>query len=259
MLREFVTELMTVLELQEINLLSWGFYDLGFTQEEIEALLDTERLRTSWSQLQRNGIRLPRLLDDLVHAGLLYRPFENPGLIRTRFAEDVRLLARLRQVFRPQDWSTGPHLVADLKIKLTPRRYPRRDMSPSTAWADLAPIASRPDLQQLMFENLSSDDQGHHLTFSGFQCRAFSRILRHYGTNGGTTGTVVCAGTGSGKTKAFYIPALLGIASDLSLTSNIFTKVVAVYPRNVLLADQLREAIAEAEKLMSKQGVKPTH
>jgi hypothetical protein len=32
---------------------------------------------------------------------------------RTRFAEGVRLIANLRQMFKPQDWATGPLLVSD--------------------------------------------------------------------------------------------------------------------------------------------------
>jgi ATP-dependent helicase YprA (DUF1998 family) len=70
--------------------------------------------------------------------------------------------------------------------------------------------------------------------------------LENYGGSG-FSGSVVCAGTGSGKTKAFYVPAFLGIVPELG--DEAFTKVIAIYPRNVLLADQLREAIAEAEKL----------
>jgi Helicase conserved C-terminal domain len=251
-LREFVAELLTALELQETRLLSWGFYDVGFSEEEIEALLSSsgaKGLREFWSQVQQRGIRLRRLLDDLVYAGLLYRPVENPELIRTRFAEDVRLLARLRQLFRSEDWSTGPQLVADVKIHLNPRRYPKRELPGTAVWAALALIASQPNLQKRVFENLSVDSQGRSLTFSGFQVRAFSRILQYYGTSGGMTGTVVCAGTGSGKTKAFYVPAFLGIASDLSQDKRHFSKVISLYPRNVLLADQLREAIAEAEKV----------
>ena len=66
----------------------------------------------------------------------------------------------------------------------------------------------------------------------------------------GINGSVISAGTGSGKTKAFYIPAFLGAITELHHDTR-FTKIIAIYPRNVLLADQLREALSEAEKLRS--------
>ena len=34
---------------------------------------------------------------------------------------------------------------------------------------------------------------------------------------GSETGTIICAGTGSGKTKAFYVPAFLGIVNEIHL------------------------------------------
>ena len=98
------------------------------------------------------------------------------------------------------------------------------------------------------FEALAIGATGKPVAFSGFQRRAFSRLFRSYGARG-TSGTVISAGTGAGKTKAFYVPAFLGIVNDLKAGGEEFTKIIAIYPRNVLLADQLREALSEAAKL----------
>ena len=121
----------------------------------------------------------------------------------------------------------------------------------------LKPHCGERALQQALFAALAADPAGRPYQFAGFQRRVFGHILRHYG-NPGVSGTIVCAGTGSGKTKAFYVPALLAAATELKERS--FPKVIAIYPRNVLLADQLREALSEAEKLrpvLARFGLRP--
>src|SRR5207253_3607919 len=79
-----------------------------------------------------------------------------------------------------------------------------------------------------------------------FQVRTTERILRLRGHDR-PVGTVISAGTGSGKTLAFYLPAYVTIASRLS--GEYWTKCLALYPRNELLKDQLREALANARRL----------
>jgi hypothetical protein len=253
MKREFVGELLTLLEQTESRLLSWGFYDGGFLPSDIEGLIERdapEDLRERWHTLSAAGVGLPRLLDDMRQAGLLYQPLDNPAVLRTRFAETVRLLARLRQMFRVQDWATGARLVRDIKIHLKARRYPKRDLRAHAVWESLRVSAAAPsELQKIAFGCLSTTSADARVDYAGFQARAFERILGGYKERTGYRGTVISAGTGSGKTKAFYIPAMLGIVDDISRSATPFTKVLAIYPRNVLLADQLREAIAEALKL----------
>jgi hypothetical protein len=252
MKREFVGELLSLLEQSETRLLSWGFYDGGFLPSDIETLIEREgptALREQWQAISAAGGNLTRLLDDMRQAGLLYQPLDNPSVLRTRFAETVRLLARLRQMFRVQDWATGPRLVRDIKIHLKARRYPKRDLPANDVWSSLQGTAATSPLQRMAFESLSTLHRGEHASYAGFQARAFARILASYQDKTGFRGTVISAGTGSGKTKAFYIPAMLGVVDDIARSAAPFTKVLAIYPRNVLLADQLREAIAEAIKL----------
>ena len=61
------------------------------------------------------------------------------------------------------------------------------------------------------------------------------------------SGDVVGAGTGSGKTLAFYLPAL----SQLAAEGAAGPRVVAIYPRNELLKDQLATALREVRSLRS--------
>ena len=252
-LQTFVSEFLTFLEMREERLLSWGFYNVSWTVADIDTAFSveaSEALQRLWDPFASQGRTLGSVLQQMRQRNLVYVvPDKAPDAYRTRFAEGVRLLANLRQMFKDADWATGPRLVSDIKVNITPRLYPRRDQSPSAVWDQLLPHcpAGSADLMRECFFKLSSRN-GSLLSFAGFQTRAFQHVLKSYGSSG-FTGSVVCAGTGSGKTKAFYVPAFLRIASELDKPP--FTKVIAIYPRNVLLADQLREAITEADKLGS--------
>ncbi|VTS08020.1 protein DpdJ [Tuwongella immobilis] len=256
----FVDELLSYLERRETQLLSWGFFDAKFGPNEIERTLASEaprRLNRLWQTRHASGERLDQLFVRLADAGLLYRPDPGVEAYRTRFGEGVRLIARLRQMFRANQWDNAPTLVSDLKLFLQRRRYPKQDQPPLDCWTDLEPNSASPDLEREVFLALAQGKDGGLLSFSGFQRRSFARIHRAYGQIG-VSGTVVSAGTGAGKTKAFYVPALLKVAGDLHRPP--FTKIVAIYPRNVLLADQLREALSEAAKLaplLQQRGLRP--
>jgi hypothetical protein len=256
----FLDEFLTFLETRETRLLSWGFYDAAFTLEEIERLFEEEgtpELREAWARCAAQGWTLERVIGQMEIANLLYRAQRLPDMYRTRFGEGVRLLAGLRQIFREDQWAVAPRLVSDIKIHLMPRVYPRRDRTAEQCWESMREACANPQLQQAIFSELARNPRGKPYTFSGFQERAFAHVFRSYGQPG-ESGSIICAGTGSGKTKAFYVPAFL--ASCLELQQPPFTKIIAVYPRNVLLADQLREALAEAEKvrfLLAARGMRP--
>jgi hypothetical protein len=140
--------------------------------------------------------------------------------------------------------------VSDLKVHLTERTYPVRSESATDCFSELRRFCRYPKLQEAVFEALARTADGQPLRFAGFQRRAFADILARFGGTG-LSGSVISAGTGSGKTKAFYIPAFLGAVGNIQDDSRPHTKIIAIYPRNVLLADQLREALAEAAKIQS--------
>jgi len=249
--RAFTSEFLSFLELEEARLLTWGFIDVSLTSDEIEELFESQasaELINCWRKLQMKGWDMRRLLGELEQAGLLYRARPGDEVYRSRFAEGVRLIARLRQMFQPKDWLSGPPLVSDFKLHLGPRRYPVRDQSAEECWKGLEAYCIAPDLQKDAFYALAINREGKPLEFAAFQRKSFSHLLSRYGKKG-VDGSVISAGTGSGKTKAFYIPAFLGVVSDLRRDPSLFTKIIAIYPRNVLLADQLREALSEADKL----------
>ncbi|HRQ58634.1 MAG TPA: protein DpdJ [Azoarcus taiwanensis] len=239
---ELIGELLTCLERAEVRLMEWGFTDVSHTRDEVVNLFASHpTLGTAFRDLAvPSGEGL--WVDDLVSAGLLYRvSFGPPPTYRSRFAESARLLVKLRQRFRDNDWSTAPELVSDVRFHLGPRRFPVRNIDSAAAWQSLSSLSWRPELQRAVLEALCGGP-GDGLRLAGFQLRASQRILEHYRGTERATGTVITAGTGGGKTKAFYIPALMGIAADVAGDSTAATRVLSVYPRNVLLADQFAEA-----------------
>jgi hypothetical protein len=251
-LKDFVGEFLSFLERQEQGLLGWGFYDGSFSVAEIETLFEDapNDLRDQFGALTSTGGTMIDIVDDMANDGLLYR-LPGEERYRTRFAETVRLLARLRQRFQWQKhWSDGRTLVSDIRIHLRPRRFPKWGEKPEDCWTDLEPYCSDSvrSLLRASLLALSASGDGKTYTFAGFQRRAFAYIFRRY-DGVSASGSVISAGTGAGKTKAFYIPAFLRIVEEISRRQPDFTKIVAIYPRNVLLADQFREAVSEAMKL----------
>jgi len=250
--KSFTGEFLSLIELQESRLLSWGFFGSSFDAAQAEEWLNLagEDLIVFWSELQSQGETIESFLERLALERLLFELPNRPRHYRSRFAEGIRLLASLRQLFPRRSWTVAPRLVSDIRIDLKPRLYPKRDVSPEDCWEALSHHVNptRGGLLRDCFTRLSGS-QDQTISFAGFQNRAFSHIFASYGKSR-PSGSIVSAGTGSGKTKAFYVPALLRVVDDIAQDSSAFTKIIAIYPRTVLLADQLREALSEAEKLV---------
>ncbi len=177
-------------------------------------------------------------VETLLSAGLLHA-INAPGggeRYRSRFAEAVRLLARLRQTFPGEAWQGAPPLVADYRLDLRKRRYPTRNVSAREVLPELGTLT---ELQQRLWRTLAPAQ------LAAFQMRATQRLLLPTDRD---LGIIVGAGTGSGKTLAFYLPAFLRLA-EMVRAGEFWTKAIAIYPRNELLKDQLTEALANAERI----------
>ncbi|GAB3647294.1 protein DpdJ [Ramlibacter alkalitolerans] len=239
---ELIGELLTRLEQAEVRLMEWGFIDVSHTSDELVSLFVSHPTLGGEFRELAGPVGEALWVDDLVSAGLLYRiSFGPPATYRSRFAESARLLLKLRQRFREDDWATAPELVSDARFHLGPRRFPVRNIDSAAAWLSLSNFSWHQDLQRKVLEALCGgpDDS---IRLAGFQLRASQRILGHYRAKESSTATVITAGTGGGKTKAFYIPALMGIAAEIADDAKAATRVLSIYPRNVLLADQFGEA-----------------
>ena len=65
---------------------------------------------------------------------------------------------------------------------------------------------------------------------------------------------MVTAGTGAGKSLAFYLPALSWIGETIADSASHGVRCLAVYPRNELLKDQLAALLAQARTLQEARA-----
>jgi hypothetical protein len=246
-LTEFDYELLTELERRELPTLSWGIVDAALSEDEV--------LGTIESALDRAGDyeTLPRsVLARLEQHALVVRPAGDPDQFRTRFAETIRLLQRLRQLFpnhiRDRTWRAAPELISDYRVLSRVRRIPQRNVNPRAAIDQALSVdgLTRPELARSVLEALLEVGSEKERPLARFQAESLRHILRIAGEDR-PTATMVSAGTGSGKTLAFYLPAFADAITHLDSTE--WTKVVAVYPRVELLKDQLSTAVGLAVRL----------
>lgn len=237
-----VRDFLNSLEKLEVRLLSWGVVDVrgGFREEEIIELAE------NFVDAHQADIEPIDLVAELLKRRLLVEfNLRGDRIYRTRMAESVRLFARLRQLFPNRDWQTSPTLVADYRFSLRQRIYPQRNIKPEEAVQKLeTDKLLTPNRRTALEAMLRSPNRT--LELADFQLRATARMLRDLNSTK-SRGMIVCAGTGTGKTLAFYLPALTYIAG---LVKNTFwTKAIAIYPRNELLKDQFSETYTEARRL----------
>ena len=233
-------DILAAVERAEAKLLAWGIVDAGLTRQELEQIVFDASLESEFLA----GVDRSIIIDELLDHRLLFRLRRGANtLFRSRMAESVRLVFRLRQFLRNEDWRAGRPLLSDYRFALKPRYRPRRDMTTDEV---LARIRAEVDLGTSRENVISAYLASSHATgiqLAAFQVDAASRILSTLDA-GGTWGTVVTAGTGSGKTHAFYMPAVTWAKEDVRGDSRAFTRVVALYPRQELLRDQLQTALS---------------
>jgi hypothetical protein len=239
-------DFLTHIESREARLLGWGFVDGSFTLEELIGLGDLYAIAHDESGAA-TGVDL---VAELRARALLLEVPQADGtfVYRSRAAEAIRLLARLRQLFprnRGAGWANAPTLVADYRLLTRPRAYPKRDLDADELRAALANRGLLSESGATAIERLTIGRGGEPFKLSRFQLEATVEILAGIDSRR-SGGTIIGAGTGSGKTLAFYLPALTHlIGADHSRG----TRVLAIYPRIELLRDQFAETYREARRL----------
>jgi hypothetical protein len=242
-----IDKALEVLEVREYQGLQWGFVNGGFTQIEIEeAIHETLQMNSAVAV----GVSSDDLLNLLLDRSLLLALPGQTGetLYRTRFAETIRLISHLRQLFpsEKRHWSEFPKLVSDYRIIRKARLYPRRHITGSDL-VNYLEIDCGLGLDTKSRNAIGAIVSDKHL--AQFQRDSTARILssRHQSS---VQGTIICAGTGTGKTLAFYLPCFTAMVSELK--ANVFdTLCLAIYPRNELLKDQFHTAFINARRLDS--------
>src|SRR3954471_5575607 len=111
------SEVLSRLEQAELRSLSWGRVDVALTEEEVLDVIE---------QVTQDRAGAQEVLDDLLDLRLVRDLNTAQATYRTRFAETVRMVARVRQWFPRKPWRRAPQLVNDLRVHAGPRSYPRR-------------------------------------------------------------------------------------------------------------------------------------
>jgi hypothetical protein len=258
---EYCEALISFLEEQETALVNWGCLDTAFYVGGVSDLIETEG-----SQILLDSTRncemlyektLQEIIEHLIDTNNLFSIPNDIDFFRTRFGEGLRLLGRLRQRFSEKDWASAKNLVADMQVYLSDRMSPKFDVPIESVKARLS-LTSQDALPAKVLDQLLGTLNG----VAEYQVRSFQHIYTNYPkphSEKTYSGSVICAGTGFGKTKSFYTPAFLGVVEDIKRDARPYTKIIAIYPRNVLLADQLSEAIAQAgllTKFLEAEGLR---
>lgn len=259
--KNLLTTCLDEIEKCESRLLTWGVVDGAFSRDELLSIFES-LLDKAYSNGLTDFITSDDIIDMLCQQGMVHKfNGRNGESFRSRMAETVRLMSRLRQLFPKHEgengWQSAPNLVADFRFICRKRKYPKRDIL-STDFLD---EFNNGEYSSLVTQALSAliNSRQKDFKLADFQLRATQRILEVQKKGNTTQGTIICAGTGCGKTLAFYLPALSHISSRIVEGSNnsFWVKALAIYPRNELLKDQFSEVYTEArrlDKFLEKQG-----
>ncbi|MDO6777381.1 protein DpdJ [Shewanella sp. 3_MG-2023] len=231
------------IENKESELLAWGDVDVSSTESEV---------RESIRECGINDIFIDEYFDALKSRRFIFEV--DSGKYRSRMAETVRLQVLSRQWFRNKGPEDTKPLISDFRFLKRARKYPKRDHRAKTLidkWEQNR-LFSSADEKVILSNLLKNGDAWFKL--SGFQVRSTERILekfdKHkYKSSKDSSATIVCAGTGSGKTLSFYLPAMTKLAANLLQDVQARVRILAIYPRKELLKDQFAETYKEARKL----------
>ena len=255
-------ELLSLLEEIEYKSIQWGYTDGALLEDDVYDYA-AELIENNFSSVESfikkhelDSLDENDLIDYLLEEKLLFEVQITPTKtgFRTRFAEAIRLLINLRQIFPNRGWEEAPKLVSDFRVNLQKRFYPIRDINPFDL-LKTDPYLSLSSLQQDIWKKLVTVYP--EMKLARFQEKATSTLLQE---NSPYKGVIVTAGTGSGKTLSFYLPALLKVVDSINQDSTHWTRVLAAYPRIELLRDQLSEAILqslEIENVLATNNLRP--
>lgn len=222
----------------ELRSLEWGFTDGSLSEDEAYELGDQACAASDICDIDGQD-----LIEELIEAKLIFEMASTGGeiRIRSRFAEMMRLMAANRQLFPNRPWQGAPSLVADFRVDCRRRRFPMRQRLPADILEEHRVVLGETALRSDLWQALTAKPADMKL--AGFQERAAVRLSSP--TDDG--GTIVTAGTGSGKTIAFYLPGMIRIGEAIG--PEFWVKAVAIYPRIELLKDQFSEAFGMARMI----------
>ncbi|WP_261887038.1 protein DpdJ [Vibrio pomeroyi] len=237
------------IEEKETELLAQGDTEVSLTHDELLALIQGQKAHYDLPLMGADG-----LLELLLQRCLLLEVESSFGvtLYRSRMAETIRLHTMSRQWFNNQALDKTKTLVSDFRFVRRPRRYPKRDYEADGLIQQWQHTLSLNAHESHLMQTLLTDG-AIRFKLAGFQMRSTERITKlhrqHKSWQPRSSATIVCSGTGSGKTLSFYLPAITQLAHDLLQDDSPRVRILAIYPRNELLKDQFSETYDQVRKL----------
>ncbi|WP_068546534.1 protein DpdJ [Thalassotalea crassostreae] len=229
------------IEEQEFKLLSWGDTDGYFTEDEIFNIIETS-IPDEYPE---------DVLDELIRKAFIVSVKSNmvtETVYRSRMAHGVYLFRNLRQWMHGQKLEASKSLISDFRFLRRQRYYPLRNISSDS----LISQCNKEGLSDSLVHQALRNQIGK-FQLSGFQVRSTLRTLKAWNKHKIRTrfpsATITCAGTGGGKTMAFYLPALSALTKDIIEDNSQRVRVLALYPRQELLKDQFNETWSACRKL----------
>ena len=251
---ELIDDALGAIERLELTSLQWGHVDGSLSYDDLEDLIANVCAQHSTRHSDSDAV-----IEALIDRKLIFE-FPQPDhtrRYRSRFSESVRLLTRLKQVFPKLPWPVAPDLVNDFRVDARPRLFPRRHVDAPQVLAHLEQHLSDPltalqkELLRSLLVSTGPDGAGPQgLRLAQFQLDAATYVMEPARRD---WALIVSAGTGTGKTIAFYLPAFLQIASWFT-PGRPWVKALAVYPRVELLKDQFTEAFRLARRMDATLG-----
>ena len=252
-LKRLADEILTFIEQREAEQVAYGIYDVTMTGAEvIDSFKSSEDIQLDAPE-EAIAEALKYLSDNLQVIRFDQNKTIGEWMFRSRIAEIVRLLSKLRQRMVKFNSEKPKHrlsklksLVADVKFSVASRRVPRRNTEVEKC---LKPLLNGNNKQQQVANILLeviNQDLPKLRNMSGFQNRAFEKILQAIELDqqkGIEKGIVVTASTGAGKTYAFFLPILAKILIERCLRGKIGVKAICIYPRVALAENQFTDFI----------------
>jgi hypothetical protein len=227
---DHIREILDLVESKELELLEIGIVDSSLKK------IDVDQIATSVV-----GNEADTYVKELFKRGIV---LELDQGIRSRMAETVRLISKMRQSFPNGPVSEGKPLVWDYRILRQPRRRPEADIEQSVL---IGAIPAITEFQKKIIQTIAPK------LFRNFQVLGTQEVLARL-KDRTETGVMISAGTGSGKTLAFYLPTIMAVAEILRGDQSHWVKTLAVYPRNELLKDQFNSILEYVFKISSLPG-----
>jgi hypothetical protein len=231
-----IEKVLDAIELVEYPLLNWGITNGVLSSAELDLVIASLVAPAEVANIR----------DEMLRRRLVFMTPD--GNFRSRIAEYLRLTMSLRQWFPGQKSEDAQILVHDMKFHARQRYFPKRDLAKDEVFSALnGALFDVPEnfLRPLLPEKLSS-----------FQFRSIQSVLSALSVNENKS-IVVTAGTGSGKTNAYFLPMLAWLAQQILVEGHKGVRTLTLYPRVELLKDQLGGALSNVRRL--NQSLEASH